>query len=80
VITFKGIEIIIQGQVGEEVRVLVDLLNGKDKSQNILIILEEPPKQRGQHQTKWSSYILYMYICISYTGLYPKPAKGREGL
>ena len=78
-ITFKGIEIITQGQVGEEVRVLVDLLNGKDKSQNILIILEEPPKQRGQHQTKWS-YILYMYIGISYSGLYPKPAQGREGL
>ena len=70
-ITFKGIvEILTQGQVGEEVRVLVGLLNGKDKSQNILIILEEAPQQRGQHQTEWSYN----------TGLYPKPSKGREGL
>lgn len=71
VTTFKGtVEIITQGQVGEEVRLLVDLLHGKEKNQNILIILEGPPKQRGQHRTEWSYN----------TGLYPKPAKGREGL
>ena len=41
VITFKGIvEIITQGQVGEEVGVLVDLLNGKEKGQNTLVVLK----------------------------------------
>ena len=48
VVTFKGtVEIIIQGHVGKEMRVLADLHNGKAKSQDILIIPEKPPKQRG---------------------------------
>ena len=41
VITFKGIvEIITQGRVREEVGVLVDLLNGKEKGQNTLVVLK----------------------------------------
>ena len=50
VVTFKGtVEIITKGQVGKEMRVLADLRNGKAKNQDILIIPEKPPKQRGQY-------------------------------
>jgi hypothetical protein len=36
-----------QGQVGEQMRVFIELLNGKMKSQNILVGLPKPPNQRG---------------------------------
>ena len=50
VVTFKGIvEIITQGQFGKEMRAFVDLLNVKDKDQNMLVALREEPKQWGQH-------------------------------
>ena len=56
VVTFKGtVEIINQGQVGKEMRVLVDLLSGEDKGKNIVVALHEPPKQKGQHLAEWSS-------------------------
>ena len=39
------VEIITQGQVGEEMGVLADLFNGKEKGQNILVVFQEPPEQ-----------------------------------
>lgn len=55
VVTFKGTVRCNQGQVGKEMRVLVDLLSGEDKGKNIVVALHEPPKQKGQHLAEWSS-------------------------